>query len=148
MTSYSTSLPKVILAITAGGIIGGGLHFLFSSLYHYLTWGRVPEHTYYILLASLAGAFLGLLAIGGPLWALLHLANLRRPICAFVAGAISPIVALIGIGVFSPGDFRYIPAGFFSVDLPMMMIVSAIVGVAIWKLAYSPSTDVARGTLP
>lgn len=100
---YTTSLPRAALGLTAGAITGAGLVVLWHlwesalgfGLSYALTDGVRQGTT--IFAVALAVWTVGLIALGLPLWWLLHRRGWRHWAVAAAAGAALTFVAFLGM---------------------------------------------------
>jgi hypothetical protein len=131
---YRTTLDRIGLALGAGAVAGGAVTALASA-----------PAPFAVLVAFAGGAVLALLAavlLGGPLWWLAGLAELRGPVTAAMTGAVAGFVLFLGVqaaGFGDPGiDPQTLPYRWFSAAATSLLLagVAAIVALVMWRVAY------------
>lgn len=140
---YDTSIDRAGLALGAGSLLVGCVALILVLL--------GGERAPLALLGSWALATLfaglGIAALGGPLWLVLHVAGLRRMRHAALAGAAVALALFVGaqtygFGLFEMPEmdsrtwlFRWLSAATTSVILAG---IAAAIGAAMWRIAYRP----------
>ncbi len=142
--SYETTLDRAGLALAAGGLLGGVVVLL-------LVVAAGQRDALSLAAAWVLGTVfttLGITAVGGPLWLVLHVAGFRRGCHAALLGAVLAMVIFLagqtyGLGLFDapPSDgrtllFRWISAAATS---GLIALVAAGIAVAMWRVAYRPT---------
>ena len=131
---YRTTLDRAGLALGAGAVAGGAVTALASG----------PEPLS-VLTAFAGGAVLTMLAavlLGGPLWWLAGLAELRGPVTAAAAGLVAGLVLFLGVqaaGFGDPGiDPQTLPWRWLSAVATSGLLAVAAMAVALvmWRVAY------------
>lgn len=137
---YVTTLDRAGLAIGFGGLSSGIAVAAFAAI-----GGRVDATASVLMLplGTALGVF-GIVALAGPLWLALHVANRRGPgVAAALAAALVMLVLAAGqswgFGVFAPpaaaGTLGYRLASAVATGLPAAVIAGGI-GWAMQRVAY------------
>ena len=149
-----TSGLRAVLAILVGAAVGTTAMFVPCAI---LAGGTVTPEMWSLALVAYIVWIIGLVLIGGPLWAVLHHKGLRGWLAALVAGASAPglfwiIVMTLGLGQGggdvirgSPNGLVYLfqdghltAAGLIDalVQGATLGAIGACVGLAGWFVAY------------
>lgn len=140
---YDTSIDRAGLALGAGGLLLGLLTMLL------LLPGEHGEHGAQALglglvLGTLFGA-LALTVLAGPLWLALHVAGIRGPVAAALAGIVLALGLFVaaqtrGFGLFDPQPlasdsalFRWVSA---LLTAGLIAILAGAIALAMWRVAY------------
>ena len=138
---YDTTLDRAGFALALGGALGGIVVLL-------LVLAAGQREVTPLLASWLLGTVftaLGIAAVGGPLWLMLHLAGYRRAWHAGALGAAISLVLLVGAQTYGfgflaapPSDmrtwlFRWISALGTG---GLLAIVAAGIALAMWRVAY------------
>lgn len=138
---YDTTLDRAGLALATGGLLGG-----FVVLVLVIAAGQ--RDMLALLAAGLLGTLfttLGITAVAGPVWLVLHLAGYRRAWHAGVLGAVVALVMFVagqtyGFGLFEgpPSDDRTMYFRWFSAlaTSAVIALVASGIAVAMWRVAY------------
>ena len=138
---YEATLDRVGLALGVGSVLGGaavvGLVMLGGQRDPmYLTWAWVLGTVFVAI---------GLTAVAGPLWLVMHVAGLRRARHAAAVGALAALAIFIapqtwGFGMFEMPVmdnrtlmFRWLSALATS---GVIAIVAALIAALMWRIAY------------
>ncbi|MEN3747997.1 hypothetical protein TPR58_12545 [Sphingomonas sp. HF-S3] len=138
---YETTLDRAGHALGAGAGIGG-----LATLALVIAGGQ--SGPLQILAALLLGTIfcaIGIVAVAGPLWLVMHVAGLRRGHHAALVGAASALALLVGAQTW----------GFGLLDMPeldpdtrtyfwlsalatggLVALVAAAIGLVMWRIAY------------
>jgi hypothetical protein len=138
---YETTLDRAGLALGAGSMLGGVL-----VLALFVAGGeRDPLR---LTVAWIIGSIfigLGITAVAGPLWLVLHVAGLRRARHAAMLGAATAMAIFVGAQTWGFGllgmpamdnstmVMRWIVA--FATS-GVVAVFAALIGVAMWRIAY------------
>lgn len=141
---YDTSLDRAGLALGAGSLLGGTIAFGLlllggtrDPLALALGWG----------IGSLFSA-IGMTAVTGPLWLVMHVAGLRRARYAAIVGAVTAMAIFVGAQTYGFGLFdmpamdgrtwlyRWLSAAATSA---MLAGVAGAIGAVMWRIAYQPA---------
>lgn len=138
---YDTSFDRAGLALGAGSLMLGLVTMLLL-----LPDGRYGAQS--LALGFVFGTLLGaltLIAIAGPLWLVLHVAGLRGPVTAAMAGALLTVIVFVGaqthgFGLFdqsAPANeaalFRWVSA---LLTAGLLGVLAAGIALAMWRIAY------------
>ncbi len=138
---YETTIDRTGLALGAGSALAGGI---VSGL---LLLGGQRDPLALLggwLIGSLFSA-IGITAVGGPIWLVLHLAGLRRAWHAAAVGAMTAMLIFVGTQTYGFGMFdmpamdgrtwlfRWLSA--FATSAILAGVAAAISGV-MWRIAY------------
>ncbi|UYY57703.1 hypothetical protein [Sphingomonas sp. S2-65] len=138
---YETSIDRAGLALGAGSLMLGLVTLLLL-----LPDGRHGAQALALgfILGTLLGA-LGLVAVAGPLWLVLHVAGLRGPVTAALAGAVLTVTLFVGaqthgFGLFDQATtasgaalFRWVSA---LLTAGLLGVLAAGIALAMWAIAY------------
>ena len=138
---YHTSFDRAGLALGAGSLMLGCLSVLLL-----LPGGAHDLRTLALgfALGTLFGA-LALTAAAGPLWLMLHVAGLRGPVTACVAGMMTALALFVaaqthGFGLFDAQAlasgaalFRWVSA---LLTAGLLAILAGGIALAMWRIAY------------
>ena len=138
---YETSIDRAGLALGAGSLMLG-----LATLLLLLPDGQYGAQSLALgfVLGTLIGA-LALIAVAGPLWLVLHVAGLRGPVTAALAGSVLTLILFIGAQTHGfrlfdaaapAGDaalFRWVSA---LLTAGLLGIVAAGIALAMWRIAY------------
>lgn len=141
--AYQTSLDRAGLALATGGIIGGVVTTALA-----VAGGTAGPLG--IVAALMFGSILSALAIAAvaaPVWVVMHVTNRRSAAHAALVGAAVGFVVFVagqtyGFGMFDapPSDWRTLLFRWLSAIATSLLLalLSAGVGVAMWRIAYRP----------
>ncbi len=142
--TYETTLDRAGLALATGGILGG-----LTVLALVVAAGqRDPLSLAAAWILGTVFTTLGITAVAGPLWLILHLAGYRRAWHAAALGALVTMIIFVagqtyGFGLFNAPVtdgrtllFRWLSALATSA---LVAIVSALIATAMWRVAYRPA---------
>ena len=138
---YDATLDRVGLALAVGSGLGGalvvGLRLIAGE--------RNPMFLTGSWLLGTVFVAIGITAVVGPLWLVLHVAGLRRARHAALVGALSALAIFVGAQTW----------GFGMLDMPVMdnrtwlyvwlsalatsavlAVAAALIGVIMWRIAY------------
>ena len=138
---YEASVDRAGLALGVGSLLGG------CVVLALLAAGGVRDPlslgTAWLIGAVFVG--LGITAVAGPLWLVMHVAGLRRARHAALVGALSATAIFVGAQTYGFGllqmpamdsrtlMYRWISA--LTISL-VLAAVAAGIGVAMWRIAY------------
>lgn len=139
--SYEATLDRVGLALGVGAALGGTL-----VLGLFLLGGKrdpVTLTTAWLLGTVFVG--IGITAVAGPLWLVMHVAGLRRARYAAMVGALAALLVFVGAQTwgFGLGDmpvmdnrtliFRWASALLTS---GIVAVIAALIAAIMWRIAY------------
>jgi hypothetical protein len=139
--SYEATLDRVGLALGAGAALGGTL-----VLGLFMLGGQrdpIALTTAWLLGTVFVG--IGITAVAGPLWLVMHVAGLRRARHAALIGALAALAIFIGAQTWGFGladmpvmdnrtlIFRWISALLTS---GIVAILAALIAAIMWRIAY------------
>lgn len=139
--SYETTLDRVGIALGIGAVLGGtlvlGLFMLGGQ--------RDPVSLTMAWLLGTVFVAIGMTAVAGPLWLVMHVAGLRKARYAAAIGALSALAILVGAQTWGFGLF----------DMPVMdnhtliyrwasallvtivpALLAALIAALMWRIAY------------
>ncbi len=138
---YETTLDRVGLALGVGAVLGGGL-----VLGLFMLGGQrdpIALTTAWLLGTVFVG--IGITAVAGPLWLVMHVAGLRRARHAALIGALAALAIFVGAQTW----------GFGLIDMPVMdnrtllyrwasalltsgvlAALAAMIAAIMWRIAY------------
>lgn len=138
---YETTLDRAGLALGVGSALGGGVVLALLLL------GGQREPfalaTAWFIGSLFAG--IGMTAVAGPLWLVMHVAGLRRARYAALVGAVAALAIFIGAQTYGFGMldmpvidgrtwmFRWASAIATSAILALL---AALIGTIMWRIAY------------
>jgi hypothetical protein len=142
LAEYHTSPERAVLGLAAGAATGAYV----LTLWSYLSVGHLqdPHHLQATQLFFSLMLFIwtaGLIAVGAPVWWLLHRLGLRHWLVAIATGVV--LLALVGLALQSgiefedngsPGVTRLTDEGFY-----MLVVTGALVALVVWRVAYRRS---------
>jgi hypothetical protein len=139
--SYEATLDRVGLALGVGAALGGTLVLGLSML-------GGQRDPFYLVEAWLLGTVfvgIGITAVAGPLWLVMHVAGLRRARHAALIGALAALAIFVGAQTW----------GFGLADMPVMdnrtllfrwasalltsgviAVIAALIAAIMWRIAY------------
>ena len=128
---YVTALDRIGLAILAGGVLTGLIAML-------LMLGGGQRSPMVLALGWMAGTgigMVGIVAVAGPVWIILHRNNWRGPgVAAITGGALALLVFTTGQMLGSGGDgYRWASALATS---SLLALAAAAIGIAMQRVAY------------
>jgi hypothetical protein len=138
---YEATLDRVGLALGLGSVLGGGIALGLTLL----GGDRDPLHLVMLFLLGTLFVGIGITAVAGPLWLVMHVAGLRRWYHAAMVGAFTALAIFIGAQTYQFGllempaldgrtwMFRWISAIGTSL---LLAIVAAVIGLIMWRIAY------------
>ena len=137
---YDASIDRVGLALGAGALILGLITMLLL-----VAGGHGPQALGLgLVLGTLFGA-VALTVLAGPLWLVLHVAGVRGPIAAALAGIVLALALFVaaqtrGFGLFDPQPlasdaalFRWVSA---LLTAGLIAILAGVIALAMWRIAY------------
>lgn len=138
---YDATLDRVGLALAVGSGLGGALVVALRLL----AGERNPMFLTGSWLLGTVFVAIGITAVVGPLWLVLHVAGLRRARHAALVGALAALAIFVGAQTW----------GFGMLDMPVMdnrtwlyvwlsalatsavlAVAAALIGVIMWRIAY------------
>lgn len=142
---YDATLDRVGLALAVGSALGGalvvGLRLLagaFDPMVLAASW----------LLGTVFVA-IGITAVVGPLWLVLHVAGLRRARHAAIVGALSALAIFVGTQTWGFGMFEmpvmdnrtwlYVWLSALA-SSAILAVAAALIAVIMWRIAYRRQT--------
>ena len=142
---YDATLDRVGLALAVGSGLGGTLVVALRLI----AGERNPMFLTGSWLLGTVFVAIGITAVVGPLWLVLHVAGLRRARHAAMVGALSALAIFVGAQTWGFGMF----------DMPVMdnrtwiyvwlsalatsavlAVMAALIGVVMWRIAYRRQT--------
>lgn len=142
---YDATLDRVGLALAVGSGLGGALVVMLRLI----AGERNPMFLTGSWLLGTVFVAIGITAVVGPLWLVLHVAGLRRARHAALVGALSALAIFVGAQTW----------GFGMLDMPVMdnrtwiyvwlsalatsailAAAAALIGVIMWRIAYRRQT--------
>ena len=138
---YETTIDRVGLALGVGSAIGGTVALGLTLL------GPQRDAVSLVMAWMLGALFvgIGITAVAGPLWLVMHVAGLRRARHAALVGAVTALALFIGAQTYGFGlidvpvidsrtwMFHWISAIATSAILG---VIAAGMGVVMWRIAY------------
>ncbi|MCW3836582.1 hypothetical protein ACFQ1E_09830 [Sphingomonas canadensis] len=138
---YETTLDRAGLAMAAGSLLGGGV---VTALLAMGGTSGVMELVWGTLIGAVFVS-IGIAAVVGPLWLVMHVAGLRRARHAAMVGALVAMVVVIGartwgfgMGDMPPIDGRTLAMAWLSALATSLLwaLAAALIGLAMWRIAY------------
>jgi MFS family permease len=141
---YETTIDRAGIALGVGSLLSGAIILVLLVL----GGQRDP-------LALLSGWMLGVLlsacaitAVAGPLWLAMHVAGLRRARHAALVGAVTAMAVFVGAQTYGfalqaltdDRTWLYRLASAVATSA-LLAAVAALIGVAMWRVAYRPRED-------
>lgn len=138
---YEATLDRVGLALGVGAVMGGSL-----VLGLFMLGGQrdpIALTTAWLLGTVFVG--IGITAVAGPLWLVMHVAGLRRARHAALVGALAALAIFVGAQTWGFGladmpvmdnrtlIFRWISALLTS---GVVALLAALIGALMWRIAY------------
>lgn len=139
--SYEATLDRVGLALGVGAALGGSL-----VLGLFMLGGQrdpVALTTAWLLGTVFVG--IGITAVAGPLWLVMHVAGLRRARHAAIVGALAALAIFVGAQTWGFGladmpvmDNRTLIFRWASALLTsgVLAILAALIAAIMWRIAY------------
>lgn len=130
---YVTSLDRAGLALAAGGALGGMVvAALVAAGGQMAAWALVGGWL-------LGGLFtmIAIVAVGGPVWLLLHVADRRGPVTAALTGAALALILFVSAQAWSDGDANppWRLLGALTTSL-IVAVAAAAIGWTMQRIAY------------
>jgi hypothetical protein len=139
--SYEATLDRVGLALGVGAALGGALVLGLSML-------GGQRDPFYLVEAWLLGTVfvgIGITAVAGPLWLVMHVAGLRRARHAALVGALAALAIFVGAQTWGFGiadmpvmDNRTLLFRWASALLTsgVLAAIAALIAAIMWRIAY------------
>ncbi|MCW3846163.1 hypothetical protein OF829_02860 [Sphingomonas sp. LB-2] len=138
---YDATLDRVGLALATGSALGGalvvGLRLIAGE--------RNPMYLTGSWLFGAVFVAIGITAVVGPLWLVMHVAGLRRARHAALIGALAALVVFVGAQTWGFGLFQvpimdnrtwlYVWLSALAVSA-VLAVAAALIGVIMWRIAY------------
>jgi hypothetical protein len=139
--SYEATLDRVGLALGAGSALGGCIVLALTLL------GGQRDPLALVMAWLLGTVFvgIGITAVAGPLWLVMHVAGLRRARHAALIGALTALAVFVGAQTWGFGlfempvmDNRTLLYRWASALLTsgVLALLAAAIGAAMWRIAY------------
>jgi MFS family permease len=139
---YDATLDRVGLALGVGSALGGLVAMLLL-----LAGGTTRDPLALTAMWMMGSLFvgIGITAVAGPLWLVMHVAGLRRARHAALVGAVTALAIFVGAQTYGFGlidvpvidsrtwMYRWISAVLTSL---LLAVLAAGIGVVMWRIAY------------
>ena len=138
---YEATLDRAGLALGIGSALGGGIALGLLMLGG--TRDPLALSAMWVMGSLMVG--IGITAVAGPLWLVMHVAGLRKMRHAAMVGATTALAIFVGAQTYGFGMFegpimdgrtalfRWISAGATSL---ILALVAALIGAIMWRVAY------------
>ncbi len=125
---YVTTIDRLGLAVLTGGAVSGTLALAFAD-----TGSAAGAIGAWI--TGIAIATVGIVAVAGPVWAILHRSKRRGPVAAAACTGLATFALLVFVQMLGGGGGGYRLASAIATSLPIAA-VAAIVGAIMHRVAY------------
>jgi hypothetical protein len=143
---YDTTIDRLGLALGAGSVLAGTI-----VLALVLMGGQRDPLGLAMgwLIGSVFGG-IGITAVAGPLWLVMHVAGLRRARHAALVAAVTAMAIFVGAQTYGFGMFEMPPMDGRTwlfrwlsalASSTVLAVLAAGIGVVMWRIAYRRSTE-------